>query len=135
MTNGNLFLLCHYRLNFIWFGCFFVNEREDKIKYKIFISRFYYFVCTVSNVIMLVVCMSDAFVLDPLASAILIGIGFIPFLIVSSLYVASFEDPIFLCLAFVVSFVFYTLLVLIVVRITLYLKKRLWLGKASLRCQ
>jgi hypothetical protein len=65
--------------------------------------------------------------LDYLAGEIWFIIGYIPFLItlgiVSFLGVrVIFEDPMGQCFVFVVSFVLYTLLIFILIRIALYLK-------------
>jgi len=43
------------------------------------------------------------------------------------------EKPVWHCVAFVVSFVLYTLMIFVVIRIALYLKKRFWSGNASMR--
>ena len=47
----------------------------------------------------------------------------------------NFEDPIWECVIVVVSFVFYTLLIFLVIRIALYLKKRFRSGNESEICQ
>jgi hypothetical protein len=72
--------------------------------------------------------------LDYLYGAFVIG-SYFPFLIILGavriLYLrANFEDPIWQCVVFVASFVFYTLLIFIVIRIVLNLKKRFWSGNA-----
>lgn len=106
------------------------EKAESSIKYLSVASIISF---ALSLMLMLIACIPDAFIgslFDPLANAVVIGIGYVPFLIVSSLHVASFEDTIFPCLVFVFSFMLYTFLIFIVVRIFLYLKNKFWSGKA-----
>jgi hypothetical protein len=58
--------------------------------------------------------------------------GFIIASLIAPLFSSGwwFEEPVWLCVAIVVSFVLYTPLIFLVIRITLYLKKKFWSGKA-----
>jgi hypothetical protein len=45
----------------------------------------------------------------------------------------NFEDAIWLFIAFAISFVLYTFLIFVVIRIALYFKKKFWSGNALMR--